>query len=158
MAGDYAPHEHRPLLGYALLSATFGAALGGSLLAARAAGRPLPERLSAGDIVVAGIASHKVSRLLAKDRVTAFLRAPFTRYEEPAGHGEVSEEPRGRGLRLAIGELVVCPYCLGQWVAGGLAVGLVTAPRLTRLLAGMWTIEAIGDFVQLAYSAAEERS
>jgi hypothetical protein len=42
--------------------------------------------------------------------------------------------------------------------AGGLAADLVAAPKLTRLLAGMWTIEAIGDFVQLAYSAAEERS
>lgn len=158
MDGDYAPHEHRPLAGYALLSATFGASLGGALLAARAAGRPLPERLSAGDIVLAGIASHKVSRLIAKDRVTAFLRAPFTRYQEGEGHGEVSEEPRGRGLQMAIGELVVCPYCLGQWTAGALAAGLVAAPRLTRLLAGMWTVEAIGDFVQLAYSAAEERA
>jgi hypothetical protein len=148
----------RPLGGYAVLSGAFGAAFAGSLLAARAAGRELPERLSAEDVLLAGIATHKLSRLIAKDKVTSFLRAPFTRYQESAGHGELDEQPRGRGLRLATGELLVCPYCLAQWVAGGFAVGYVHAPRLTRLLAGMWTAHAIADFVQLAYSAAEERS
>jgi hypothetical protein len=42
-------------------------------------------------------------------------------------------------------------------VAGAFAVGFVHAPRLTRLLAGMWTIQAIADGLQLAYVAAEER-
>lgn len=65
---------------------------------------------------------------------------------------------RGRGLRYAIGELLVCPYCIAQWVAGASALGYVFAPRLTRLLAAMWTMHAIGDAAQLAYSAAEKRS
>lgn len=51
------------------------------VLAARAAGRPLPERLSAQDVVLAGVATHKLSRLIAKDNVTSFLRAPFTRFQ-----------------------------------------------------------------------------
>jgi hypothetical protein len=150
--------EHRPLAGYAALSAAFGTAFAGSLLGARARGREIPERLGASDIVLAGIATHKVSRLLAKDRVTSFIRAPFTEYQEAAGHGEVEERPRGRGLRLAIGELLVCPYCLGQWVAAAFMAGYVAAPRTTRLLASMWTAEAIADAAQLAYSAAEERT
>src|SRR5215217_394604 len=133
--------EHRPIAGYALLTGTFAAVMGGSLLAARRSGRPLPERLSVSDVVLAGIATHKLSRLIAKDKVTAFVRAPFTRFQEPAGHGEVEEEPRGRGLRYAIGELLVCPYCLAQWVAGGFTVGYVYAPRLTRLLASLWTAQ-----------------
>lgn len=151
-------HEHRPLAGYAVLTAAFGTAFAGSLLAARARGKELPGRIGAGDVVLVGVATHKVSRLLAKDRVTSFLRAPFTEYQESSGHGEVEERARGQGLRKAIGELVICPYCLGQWVAGGFAVGLVTAPRLTRLLAAMWTAEAIGDAAQLAYSAAEDKT
>jgi uncharacterized protein DUF1360 len=110
------------------------------------------------DLVLAGIATNKISRLLAKDKVAGFVRAPFTRFQERAGHGEVEEAPRGRGLRYAIGELLVCPYCLAQWVAGGFAVGYVYAPRTTRLLAGLWTIHAIADGAQLAYSAAEQRS
>jgi hypothetical protein len=28
-----------------------------------------------------------------------------------------------------MGELLTCPFCLGQWVATGLIFGLVLAPR-----------------------------
>jgi len=154
----YAPHEHRPLGGYAVLVAAFGAALGGSLAALRASGRELPERPSAADIALAGVATHKVTRLVSKDRVTSFIRAPFTRYQEPAGQGELDEAPRGAGLRLAVGELVVCPYCLAQWVAAGFAVGLAAAPRTTRFVAGIYAAQTLSDFLQLAYKAAEDRA
>jgi hypothetical protein len=157
-ASGYAPSEHRPLGSYAGLTAAFGAALGGSLLALRASGRELPERPSAADLALAGIATHKVTRLLSRDRVTAFIRAPFTRYQEPAGHGELEEVARGTGVRLAVGELLVCPYCLAQWVAGGFAVGLAAAPRTTRFIAGMYAAETLSDFLQLAYKAAEDRA
>src|SRR5215213_4011542 len=144
-AGYAAASEHRPLAGYAVLTASFGAAMVGGLLAARRSGRPLPERPSAYDVLLAGIATHKLSRLIAKDKVTAFVRAPFTRFQKPAGHGEVEEEPRGRGLQMAIGELLICPYCLGQWIAGAFTVGHVVAPRVTRLLTAMWSAHAIAD-------------
>jgi hypothetical protein len=154
----YAPAEQRPLAAYAGLTLAFGAAVGGALAGLRASGRELPERLSAGDLALAGIATHKVSRLLARDKVTSFLRAPFTRYQEPAGHGELEEAPRGTGLRYAVGELLVCPYCLAQWVAAGFGVGLVAAPRATRLVAGIYAAETLSDFLQLAYKAAEDRA
>jgi hypothetical protein len=151
-------HEHRPLLGYSMLTAGFFAGFAGALLAARRSGRELPGRVGPWDVITAGAATHKLSRLLAKDRVTSFLRAPFTEYEDSSGHGELEEKPRGRGLRLATGELVVCPYCLGQWVAAAFGVGMVAAPRFTRLVAFIYTAETVGDFLQLAYSAAEEKS
>src|SRR5829696_4845612 len=154
----YAPHEHRPLAAYAGLTAAFGATLGGALVALRAAGRELPESLSAGDLALAGVATHKVSRLLAKDKVTSFIRAPFTRFQEPSGQGELEEAPRGEGMRYAVGELLVCPYCLGQWVAGGLAAGWVLAPRTTRLLSAMWAAQGLADGVQLAYSAGKQQT
>jgi hypothetical protein len=155
----YAPdHEHRPLGGYTVLSAIFGTSFVGGLIAAQRAGRPLPDELSVKDIVLIGIATHKLSRLIAKDKVTSSVRAPFTHYQEATGHGEVCEQPRGEGLRLAIGELLVCPYCLAQWIAGAFTVGHVAAPRLTRLLASMWTAHALADAAQLAYSAAEKRA
>jgi hypothetical protein len=156
---DYHPdHEHRPLAGYAVLSSIFGASLAGGLAAAHRGGRPLPPELSAKDIVLMGIATQKVSRLITKEKASSFVRAPFTRFQERTGFGEVAEEARGEGLRLAIGELLICPYCLAQWIAGGFTIGYVAAPRLTRLLASMWTAHAIADALQLAYSAAEERA
>lgn len=42
----------------------------------------LPEGYRAGDLVLLGVATFKLSRLISKDRVTAFLRAPFTRFQE----------------------------------------------------------------------------
>jgi Protein of unknown function (DUF1360) len=145
--------EHRPLAGYAALSGTLAAAFAAGLVRA-----PLPERIPAQDIVLAGVATHKLSRLIAKDKVTSFVRAPFTEFQEPSGKGEIEEKPRGRGLRLATGELLVCPYCVAQWIAAGFAVGYVRAPRLTRLLAGMYTMYAISDGLQFAYLAADEKT
>jgi len=119
--------------------------------------RKLPEGISLGDLALIGVATHKTSRALAKDRVTAPLRAPFTEHEGRGGPGELEESPRGSGFRHAVGELLVCPYCLDQWLATGFAVGLVTAPRVTRFVAGIMASVAISDFLQIAYKAGESR-
>lgn len=148
--------EHRPLAGYAALTLSFGAAVGAALVAARATGRELPERIHAGDLVLSGVATQKVARLLAQDRVLSFVRAPFTRYEGSSGHGEVSEEPRGRGVRYAVGELMVCPYCLGFWVASAFTGGLAFAPRATRLVAATFTALGVSDALQMAYRAGKD--
>src|SRR5262245_28073677 len=116
--------EAQPLPQYAALATVFNGLYLGAVGAA-AARHELPERMKVGDLVLLGAATHKLSRLIARDKVTAFLRAPFTEFEEEAGHGEVDERPRGRGLRRAVGELVSCPYCLGMWVAGGLTVAWI---------------------------------
>jgi hypothetical protein len=103
------------------------------------------------------VATHKLSRLIAKDKITAFLRAPFTEFEQPGGPAEVEERARGEGARRTIGELLVCPYCLGMWVSGGFHLGLVVAPRATRFAASVLTGLTISDFLQIAYKAAEDR-
>ena len=157
LAAGYSSGDE-PLREYALMSAAFAAAFAGALVAAERSGRTLPERVSAGDVLLTGVATHKLSRLISKDRVASFVRAPFTRFQESTGQGEVAEEPRGRGLRKAVGELLICPYCLGQWVAGGFAAGLVVAPRPTRLVASMYAAKTVSDFLQLAYLAAEKRA
>jgi Protein of unknown function (DUF1360) len=38
-----------------------------------------------------GVATHKLSRLLAKDKVTAPLRAPFAEFEDEGGPAEVDD-------------------------------------------------------------------
>jgi hypothetical protein len=152
------PGTERPLAAYSLLTSVFSASFVGALVAAHRAGHRLPADISAKDVILTGVATHKLSRLIARDKVTSFARAPFTRFQAATGHAEVDEQPRGSGLRLAVGELLVCPYCLAQWIAGAFTVGHVVAPRLTRLLAAMWTAHALADAAQLAYSAAEQRS
>jgi hypothetical protein len=155
----YAPPDaERPLGSYSLLTSLFSASFAGALVAAHRAGYRLPQDYAAKDIVLTGLATHKLSRLIARDKVTGFARAPFTRFQKATGHAEVDEEPRGSGLQMAIGELLICPYCLAQWIAGAFSVGHVVAPRVTRLLTAMWSAHAIADAAQLAYSAAEQRS
>lgn len=157
LSSRYAPGQERPLGSYAILTGAYAGGLVGSLAILGALRREeLPERFSTADVLLVGIASHKLSRLIAKDKVTSFIRAPFTRFQESSGHGEVEEEPCGHGLRLAVGELLVCPYCLAQWVATGLTLGLLTAPRYTRLLGTIFVAHTVSDFLQVAYRAAEE--
>ncbi|MDP9793688.1 hypothetical protein J2S43_002200 [Catenuloplanes nepalensis] len=154
----YAPHEHRPLQGYATALAAFGGLAATLTAAARLTGRPMPERPALTDVALISIATHKLSRLLAKGAVTSPLRAPLTRYTGPAGAAEINEEVRDEGstVRHSLGELITCPFCLGVWVATGLTGGLVLAPRLTRLAATALTATAVSDFLQLAYDAMKK--
>jgi uncharacterized protein DUF1360 len=155
----YAPPEvERPLGGYSVLTAVFSGvvALAASLL--RRSGKELPERVSVWDVVLMGAATHKLSRMITKDKVTSFVRAPFVEYQGPGGPGEVEEKPRGSGLRYTIGELLVCPYCLGMWISAAFGLGLVAAPRITRLVASIFTALGISDFLQIAYKATVDKN
>jgi len=146
-----------PLAGHAALMGSFAALMGTAVVIGRRRGVRLPERLSAADVLTAGVATYKLARLITKDRVTDFARAPFTELEGRQGRGEVSERARGEGVRRAIGELVLCPYCIGVWIAAGFAGGLVIAPRQTRLAAAALNAVALADALQMADRAAAAR-
>ena len=121
-------------------------------------GKRLPRRFGLLDLALLGIATHKLSRTVAKDRITGILRAPFVCYIKSAGAGEVEEEPRGHGIQRGIGMLVSCPYCMAPWCATALAFGLVFAPRVTRFFAGILASVATSDFLHRAYVAAKEKT
>ena len=128
--GSAADHDpDMPFGGYSILSTAFVVGVVGSVAAAKRSRGGLPPRYSPWDLVTAGTATHKISRMLTKDRVASVIRTPFVEGQERTGHGEVSGEPRGRGLQRAVGELLTCPHCLGQWIAAGFGVGMVAAPE-----------------------------
>lgn len=144
--------EGRPLPGYLLAIGSYAALAGAVSVAGRLTGVRLPELFSLRDTALVGVATHKASRLLTKEAVTSPLRAPFTKYEEPAGHAELKESPRDdHPAQHAIGELLTCPFCAGVWIASGLTAGLVFAPRVTRLVATALTAVAASDALNLAY-------
>jgi Protein of unknown function (DUF1360) len=138
--------DERPLPEYAALAATFGTVLAAFLVIAR---RRLPERVSLTDTVRIGLASYKIGRLVAKDPVTTFVRAPVT--EDPD-----ATEPKREGPARALGELVTCPYCVGLWVASGFAYSLVLFPRQTRLVASIFGGQAVADFLNAAFVRLQE--
>jgi uncharacterized protein DUF1360 len=153
----YAPGEQRPLGSYAALTGAFLAVAGAFSAWVRRSGRELPEQIAPADLALVTVATHKASRLLAKDRVTSAVRAPFTRFQEDGGPGEVEEQARGHGLRRAVGELLICPFCLSMWIGAAFAAGLVVAPRPTRWTAAVLTSVFGSDVLQLAYKGLEER-
>ncbi|HEV2781599.1 MAG TPA: DUF1360 domain-containing protein [Actinophytocola sp.] len=146
----------RPLRGYAVVLGTYGAVVSALGVLARATGTRLPNRVGLGDTALLGIATHKASRLLTKDAVTAPLRAPFARFEEESGLSEVNESVRGHGTQHAVGEVLTCPFCLAVWVATGLTAGMVFAPRITRIVATMLAAVAASDTLQIGYDAAKQ--
>ena len=128
-----------------------------TLTSAAAAKDLLPKKFKPLDLIVLGIATHKLSRIISKSRITGSIRAPFVHYICSCGAGEVDEEPRGRGLQRAIGELISCPYCMGPWSAAALGFGMLFAPRATRLFASVLGAVAVSDFLHRAYAATKEK-
>jgi hypothetical protein len=153
-AGYAPPAERPPLAAYATFAVAFHTAMAGAVVAAKRSGRDLPQRVELRDLVLIGAASYKLSRLIAKKKVTAFVRAPFTELEGKSGPAELDEKPRGSGFQRAIGELLLCPYCLGLWASGVFHAGLLFAPRSTRFSASVLAAMSISDFLQAAYRKA----
>ncbi|MBV9490473.1 MAG: DUF1360 domain-containing protein [Verrucomicrobia bacterium] len=139
-----------PLLGYGVLTVAY-AAVFSTLLRIAHEKSAVPEKIELRDIGLIGVATFRLSRLVTKDKVTSSLRAPFVKYEKAVGAGEVEEDARGTGLQRAIGDLITCPYCIGLWVAAGLAFGHVFAPRSTRLLTAILAAVATSDACNHAY-------
>jgi hypothetical protein len=156
LLNEYAPDEDIPVRSYGVLMSAFLALAGAFGAWFKGSGRAMPDRIDAGDLALLTIASHKASRMISRDRVTTPIRAPFTRYDDRAGPGEVSEQPRGTGLRRAIGELLVCPYCLGMWTSAALAAGLLVFPRFTRWVSSVFAIFFGSELLQIAYKKAED--
>lgn len=116
------------------------------------------ERLTPYDVLLIGLATHKISRLISRDRFNAPIRSPFVRYGSDAGAGEVNEHPRGTGLRLAVGQLLSHPACTGPFVAPLLTLGMVRVPQASRLVCSTFSAITISDLLHRAYEAMKARS
>jgi hypothetical protein len=149
---EYAPDEQVPLAGYTTAMLTYSVGLAGVL----ALTRKKRWTFSWSDLALLGVATHKLSRIITKDFVTAPLRAPFTRRQAAEGAGEVHDEPRGSGLRSSVGYLLTCPYCTGPWIATALSAFLVLRPVPTRFVLRALGAVTVSDFLHLSYSRLNE--
>jgi hypothetical protein len=152
----YAAGHDRPLRGYAATMGAYGLVVGALAAAARLARPDIPDKLPVTDIALSAVATHKLSRLLARDPVTSPLRAPFTTYRGTAGPAELAEDVRGSGASKTVGELITCPFCIGVWVATGLTAGLVFLPRTTRLVTGTLTALSGADLLQYGHALLDQ--
>ena len=146
--------ERPPYESYTAIMGTFV----GGLVVAGAVARALdrdPQCHTALDFAVLGAAAFKAAHTLSHDEVTSFVRQPFVRGDAHSGEGE---EPVQGGMEQAIGELVTCSRCAGTWVAAGLAVTQVIAPRFGRLLTWSLGAAAANDFLQAGFTALTEKA
>ena len=131
---------------YAALNAVYAAALGG--LVASPAGRRATRELAApGELVPLGLAAFALSKALAREKVSTWLRGPFV--EEPE-QGE--RRPRGEGLRYAVGELLTCTRCAGAWSSLALVGLRLAAPTAGRTVTTVLATSAASDFLQAGFS------
>jgi hypothetical protein len=153
---EYAQGEERPLAGDLGAMGVYVGLVTAGAAAVRASRRELPTKIPLGDAVLLTVATFRLARRIAKDPVTAPVRAPFTSFQGPSGHAEIAEEVREHGgVKHAVGELLTCPFCLAQWVGTAFVFGYVTAPRATRLAALAMTTVAGSDVLQFAYDAIQ---
>ncbi|MDP9372765.1 MAG: DUF1360 domain-containing protein [Chloroflexota bacterium] len=127
--------EQRPHGAYALITGVY-LAIFGAVAAAVGRNRKLSaETPPPRDLVLLGLATYRLTRILSADAVTSVVRQPFV--EEGKGEEKIEgtqEQPKGSGLQRAIGQLVTCPWCTSAW-AGAFNVYLFTLfPRIGRLL------------------------
>jgi hypothetical protein len=154
----YKKNEDISLSSYGVLAGVFNAIFAAFLLVTKGTGRSLPERVDARDIALLGMATHKLSLVGAEDAVTSPLRAPFTELREKESPKKVDEEPRGEGLRRSVGELLTCKFCLGVWLASFFTYGLVLVPRVTRLVATIFAVVTVSDYLHQTYKALMNRA
>lgn len=112
---------------------------------------PWPE-LAALDLLVLSLATFRLTEIITEEKVAQTLRAPFCerrRTLQQDGSESEEEVPRGRGLRRVCGELVLCPWCAGVWIATGLCFFYVLMPATARLLVLVFAVAAGGMLFQI---------
>ncbi|MGY2874004.1 hypothetical protein ACVW00_001194 [Marmoricola sp. URHA0025 HA25] len=143
---------HDRIPGYLGALTVFGTSVLAAVLAGRAADKELPERFTTRDLVIGAVATHKFTRILAKDAITTPIRAPFTEFEKPLGSGEVQDRVRSDHPLHSVGELLTCPFCLAPWTATAYVAGLSLAPRAARAWAAVFAVVGGSDALQHLYA------
>lgn len=147
LSQKYAPEHDPPLGGYALLVAGHLAIMGTAMGLLRRRGVELG-KMEPGELLLTGVATYKLSRVITKSWIGTAIRAPFTQYVEQDSGDEVKETARGHGLQEAIGDLVTCPFCTAHWVASALVLSHDAAPGPTRAVTRILAVDAISDTLQ----------
>ena len=145
--------------GYAVLLVAYSGLAGMLTLLVRRRTRGRVPSVKPTDVMLLGLATFKLSRVVAKDKVMTPVREPFVEETEPGEGSEVNSKPARRGgLRSAVGELITCPFCISVWIATLLVALFSLAPRAVRLAASGLGAMVLADSGQYVYSRLRESS
>jgi hypothetical protein len=105
------------------------------------------------DLMLLGLATARLGRLAAYDKVASTLRLPFTETTTDSSGAGQTVVPKGMGARRALGELLACPICLGTWIAAALVYGLEIAPRPTRAFLAIMSSIGLAEVINAGIEA-----
>lgn len=139
-AGSPTRPEH-----YALINGVYMSGMAAiATLAAKSRGR---DAIPLYELPVIGVAAFAAADVLAKQKVTTWLREPFV--EEASDHRPV--RPEGSGLGYAFGELLTCTRCVGAWCALGLVGLRIAAPGPGRAVNSVLASTGANHFLQTGF-------
>lgn len=141
---------------YAALSGIYGATLAGIVALGRRRGAfetPVP----VGELAWSAAAVFGLAQPLVHEKVETWLRAPFVK-EIGEEQADARHEPRGSGLRYAVGELVSCSRCSGAWIALGLTGLHVVSPTAARVVTRTFAVSGANDFLEGAFTLLRDRA
>jgi hypothetical protein len=125
---------------YAALSAIYGALLAGTAISARQR-PPIPGQ----ELPALAAASFALSKIVSSEKVESWMRRPFV--------DETRRKPKGRRLRYAVGELLLCTRCTGAWSALVLVALRLHAPASGRTVSAVLAASAGNDLLQAGFKA-----
>ena len=129
---------------YAVLNATYGSLLATLVVLTRAR-RLDREPIAPAEWLPIAAATFALAKVIVDEKVVTWVRAPFVD-ETPEG-----KQPRGRGLRYAVGELMSCTRCMGAWAGLGVVGLRLASPPAGRTMTAVLAASAGNDFLQSAF-------
>jgi hypothetical protein len=99
-------------------------------------GQTLVLHVSGLDFLLLCLATFRLTHIVNEEKVAQFIRAPFVTCKavmQPDGGQTKEEKPFGSGIRRMIGELLLCPWCSGVWIATLLVFFHVLVPRVAHV-------------------------
>lgn len=106
------------------------------------------------ELVLLTLATFSLADVFAHERIATWIRRPFD--VETSDHRP--GQPRGRGLRYAIGELMACSRCVGSWSALGLVGLRVVSPSASGAVTTVLAAGGANDFLQALFRILKDRA
>jgi Protein of unknown function (DUF1360) len=128
---------------YAALNVAYGVLLVGLVAATRERARTNP--IETRELIPIAAATFALSKVIAREKIGTWVRDPFVEVEDGR------RQPRGRGLRRAVGELVTCTRCVGAWSALAVVGLRVADPPTGRTVANVLAASAANDWLQATF-------
>ncbi|HJS96452.1 MAG TPA: DUF1360 domain-containing protein [Solirubrobacteraceae bacterium] len=141
---------------YGVLSAGYGVLLASAAWTAQR--RRRDERPpSVSELAWGGLATFALAQALVHEKVEVWLRAPFLS-ESGRDQQDAEHEPKGSGLRYAVGELLSCTRCSGAWAALALTALHAASPTAAQTATRALALAGANDLLESGFTWARAQA